>query len=230
MDFDLGAALRVNAVDVDLGERTYRVPHMDALQWVEFLDQPGLTWGDLVPGLLEDAEDLEYEMFKRDSAVTEDELVAAAREVLTAIAGVKWSIALQLVGLTLRQDIGGELILRKIRPAGMPFGAYLVACYTAGVRNMDRNDRAKFDGLISARPAGVRPEDWYDAAEAADLFMNAMGADGSFADDVIVGDDGPEPDHPIGLGDEPGDELLGVSDGPVDEAVPEAPDRLDRVD
>ena len=177
--FDLDAARAMTQIEVDLAGRAYTIPPLSALDWLDLL-LDHCTWSDIVPGLLIDAGPVEDAVL--DGAIDPDELKEAAHDALTAAAGVRWSVALNLIALADRPDLGGELVLHRVDPATVPLAGYLVACYQLALRRMTTKEQlASFELLLTTPPAGQDPEEWFDEADAADSWMAALAGQGGGA-------------------------------------------------
>lgn len=169
MDFDAAAARGLWGVDVTVAGTTQTIPPLPALDWLEALD--GGAWTDVIPGLLE-GDDLDAAFVAGE--VNMDEARAAARRVLTEVAGVKWSVAAALIGVGRHPILAGRLILAGLDLTRISLGAYVVACYSVATRDMTREQMATFDLQLAMPPAGAAPEDYYDEDEAEAHFLAAM--------------------------------------------------------
>jgi hypothetical protein len=176
IEFDLAAAHRVTAVEVDVGERTATIPPTPALGWLDVVTADGVDWSDIVPGMLADPGPVDDDLI--EGRLSREELTAAAQDAITAAAGVRWSVALALAFLANRADLGGQLVLHRVNPAEVSLGAYVVACYTVAITNMDQDKRNEFDSILNSPPPGVDMEEWWDEDEAAAGFLAAMNASG----------------------------------------------------
>lgn len=169
MQFDPAAALRCWAIDVDLGGRTYTIEARPAADWLLAVLGPRT---DIVPGLIGDPGDLDDLI--ADGTVDSDELRQAAQDAVAAASGMKWWVAEHMAQLAASTWVGREVLLSGLDPAAVSLGAYLGACYHAAARNMNQEQRTKFDLDLTQPPTGVEPEEWFDEDEAAAGFMAAL--------------------------------------------------------
>ena len=175
---DALAALKIWALDVDLGGETFEVPPRPAVDW--FLAILGETPLPLVPGLMDaEAEERITDMIL-DETITPDEVVDRSREVLTEAAGRPWWEADRLIRSSAAswQIIGGELTRLGVDLGRVSLAAALNAIYVVCVRTMDEKERNKFDIDLRLPPIGVegvKAEDLYDERAATDAFMALMG-------------------------------------------------------
>jgi hypothetical protein len=179
MEFDPAAALTTAGLDVDVAGRTYTVPAMSALDWIRLLTDPDTTWLDIVPGLLENADDLDDAMIGGEVSIAH--LRTIAQDVLSTTAGVHWLVAQRLVHLAARPQVGGELVLARLAPAAVSLGAYVLACYQVATRSMSQEQLTQFDMLLATPPAGVDGGEWYDEEAAGEGFLALMGRGQSYA-------------------------------------------------
>lgn len=150
MDVDPAASMRCWAVEVQLGGRLFEVPPLPAADW-----WPVLTSGnlgiilDFLPSTDSDAIDEMLLAGELDTtALTDAVEVAAGRSlhaaiVLAVVAKQNWAV------------ISGRLAQRGFRWDMMPLGAALDAIYAMAVENMTEENRAKFEALLDAAPAGL---------------------------------------------------------------------------
>lgn len=169
MDFDPDAR-RLAGIDVELGGVWHTIPARPAGDWIRALRN---NWTGMLLELI-DTPVLDDALF--DGNITTGELTAAARDALTAAAGVRWSVATRLIGFGQGPEAGGELILRGVDAEQVSLGTYVLACYSIATRHQDTKRRAEIDMELQLPPAGVDAEDWYDEDEAATGFLTAMGA------------------------------------------------------
>lgn len=174
MEFEGAATLRCWSIDVDLGGRTYTIPPVAADAWLLAIAEG--TWADLVPGMLEDAGEVDDAIV--DGLLDGDELRTAAHQALEAAAGCKWWIARTLAGVAMTSWVGGELQLKRIDPTRISLAAYLSAAYRATTVNMTKEQRGEFDMKLEQPPTGVAPEEWYDPAQAEANFLALMASGG----------------------------------------------------
>lgn len=179
MPGDALAALKIWALDVDLGGETFTVPARPAVDWfVAILDSE--TPLPIIPGLMGgDAEERITDLLLEDVIDTE-EIIARSRELLTAAAGRPWWEADRLIRSAGEswQIIGGELTRLGVDLGQVSLAAALNAIYVVCVRTMDEKERNKFDIDLRLPPIGVegvKPEDMYDVKAASAAFAALMG-------------------------------------------------------
>jgi hypothetical protein len=179
MAADALAALRIWALDVDLGGETFTVPPCPAGDWfLAILDED--TPLPLIPGLMDgDAEERITDLLL-DGATSAEEIVARSRELLTAAAGRPWWEADRLIRSSGASwhIIGGELTRLGVDLGRVSLAAALNAIYVICVRTMDETERNKFDIDLRLPPIGVEgvtTEEMYDERAAQDAFAALMG-------------------------------------------------------
>lgn len=174
------AALRIWAIDVDLGGDTFTVPPRPAVEWfLAILDED--TPLPLIPGLMEgDAEERVTDLLL-DGLVTAEDIAKRSRELLTAAAGRPWWEADRLIRSSGASwhIIGGELTRLGVDLSRVSLAAALNAIYVVCVRTMDEKERNKFDIDLRMPPIGVegiKPEELYDVKAAESAFMALAGS------------------------------------------------------
>lgn len=179
MPADALAALRIWALEVDLGGETFVVPARPAADWfLAILDED--TPLPLIPGLMDRGAEERIVDLLLDDLTTAEEIVTRSRELLTAAAGRPWWEADRLIrsaGASW-QVIGGELIRLGVDLDKVSLAAALNAIYVVCVRTMDEKERNKFDIDLRMAPIGVegvQPEEMYDAKAAEAAFAALMG-------------------------------------------------------
>lgn len=155
-------------VAVTVGGRRVRIPPRTAADWLL------AAWhGGGIKYLMElaDPEDVDWiSMALLDDELDLDAATAAAHEVLEMASGWRWWIAENLLlgsGAAWPQ-IGGELMLRGVRPAAVSVGQWLAAVYSVLTRNGTEKDVAAFNQKIAMPPP--------TAGEAGEQAMEEMAA------------------------------------------------------
>lgn len=177
-DFDAAlAALRVWAIEVDLGGEVYRIPPLPAAVWFTAVLSGEAV--PIVPTLLEpaDQEAVLDRMLRRE--ITRADVDRANREALGAAAGWKWWVAERLIVSAAAEwrIIGGLLQGAGLDLQRMSLGAVLSAMYAMAVTNMKREDRFAFDAQLNAPPVGYSDaREWYDESKYADAFADLLAA------------------------------------------------------
>lgn len=179
MAADALAALRIWALDVDLGGEVFTVPPRPAADWfIAIIDTE--TPLPLIPGLMDrDAEERITDMLL-DGTIDADLLVTRQRELLTAAAGRPWWEADRLIRSSAESwnIIGGELTRLGVDLGKESLASVLNAIYVICVRTMDEKERNKFDIDLRMPPIGVEgvtAEDMYDEKAASAAFAALMG-------------------------------------------------------
>lgn len=169
MHIDPEATLRCWPVAVDVGGDTYRIPALPASAWLVAVHG---TWTGIVPGMLEDADDLDDAI--ADGHVPHAECVRAARAAVEAAAGTRWWTASRLAH-TAGDTVGAELLLRGVDADRVSFAAWLLAAYRVATRHAKDVDIAQLDAQLDAPPEGLRPEEWFgDDSQTLASFGAAM--------------------------------------------------------
>lgn len=179
MAADALAALKIWALDVELGGETFTVPARPASDWfVAILDEDVPL--PLIPGLMDgDAEERIADLLL-DGEIEPDLIVTRSRELLTAAAGRPWWEADRLIRSAGESwhIIGGELTRLGVDLSAVSLAAALNAIYVVCVRTMDEKERNKFDIDLRMPPIGVEgvsAEELYDARAAESAFAALMG-------------------------------------------------------
>lgn len=179
MAADALAALKIWALDVDLGGDTFTVPPLPAVEWfLAILDEDAIL--PLIPGLMDAAAEETITDMLLSGETTADEIVKRSRELLSAAAGRPWWEADRLIrsaGASWN-IIGGELTRLGVDLAAVSLAAALNAIYVVCTRTMDEKERNKFDIDLRMPPIGVEgvtTEEMYDAKVAESAFAALMG-------------------------------------------------------
>jgi hypothetical protein len=179
VEIDPEAVIRCRPVIVTLGGADYRIAARPAVQWLRALLAMG--WPDVVPGMLDDAAgDLEalYDRLN-DGEVTASECEAAAKDAVTATAGLPWWVAVRLVHISAADPAAiGELQLSGINLETAPLGAVAAALYRIYTRDREAKDVAKFDAALMNDPPGVSAAERFDEDRAAAAFEQMFAARG----------------------------------------------------
>jgi hypothetical protein len=164
------AALRCWPIEITLGEQTYVIPPLPALDWIEAIETRDAA--AIVPGLLSPEDEAEVSEALVYGDYDDAAIIDAARDAAEAAAGMPWWEAFRLVRLALdRPEAFGHLALRGFDLERQSLGAFCVALYSQCVSGMDKKDKIKFDMTLKAVPANVLRAD-EDALSSA--FMQAI--------------------------------------------------------
>jgi len=180
MAADALAALRIWALDVELGGDTFTVPALPASEWFLAILDPDAVL-PLIPGLMDDDAEERISDMLMSGAITGDDVVARSRELLTAAAGRPWWEADRLIRSSAESwhIIGGELTRLGVDLDKVSLASALNAIYVICVRTMDEQERNKFDIDLRLPPVGVEgvsADELYDQRAAEAAFAALMGA------------------------------------------------------
>lgn len=169
------ASLRVWAIEVDLGGKTYRVPPLPAADW--FLAVLSGETGPVVPGMLDPTD--EEEIIERLVAgeLTAKDITTANRDALAAASGWKWWEAERLMVSAAHgwKMIGGLLAGAGVDLSRDGLGKVLGTMYALAVTHMKPEDRFAFDSQIQAPPIGYADtKEWFDESAYADVFADML--------------------------------------------------------
>lgn len=178
MDVAGEALIIPRPVLVELAGRDWRIPALPAATWILILLERNLA--DIVPGMVEGGDLGELYDLIAAGQVTGADCEAAARDVITAVAGCPWYAAVRLLHSAARDPAAmGELRMSGIDPVVAPLGAALVALYRIYTRDKERKDVAKIDAELAKAPPGMSAIDTrYDPTAAADAFESMFAARG----------------------------------------------------
>jgi hypothetical protein len=167
------AALKVWAIEVDLGGKTYRIEPTPAAGWfVAILREDALP---IVPGMMSVDDQVEIIDRLAFGEFGIEELTTAARDALETASGWRWWMADRMIR-SAGQDwkvVSGQLIKRGIDLSTLPLGAVLNALYAMAVETLDTSKRSQFDFDLGRPPAGALSEEEREE-EAAAMMMAAM--------------------------------------------------------
>jgi hypothetical protein len=160
VDVDPAASMRLWAIELELGGRSFDVPPLPAADWF-----PVLTSGDpsLILDLLTSGSDDLDEMLLAGE-ITRAELNQALTDAIEQVTGRSFhaSFVLATVAASQWPIVNGYLAQRGFRWDVMPIGAALDAIYALVVGNMEKDPREKFlrlldnDALTGGKPARGR--------------------------------------------------------------------------
>lgn len=179
MAVDALAALKIWALEVELGGETFMVPAQPASDWfLAILDEDAAL--PLIPGMMEEAAEVRIAEMLLDEAITIELLITRQRELLTAAAGRPWWEADRLIRSSGRDwhIIGGELTRLGVDLDKVSLAAALNSIYVICIRTMDEQERNKFDIDLRLPPIGVEgvtTEEMYDERAATAAFAALMG-------------------------------------------------------
>lgn len=170
MNADPLASMRLWAVDVEMGGRTYTIPPLPASEW----------WGVLLAGdpfeavleLIPPVESSDLDELLLDGTIAVSEMTGALTDAIEQITGRTLQAGIVLAGAAAMHwpVVNGRLARSGFRWDVMPIGAALDAIYAMIVENQDEETRAKFEALIDPEAAKQKQR-----AEARAAFAEMAG-------------------------------------------------------
>lgn len=139
------ASMRTWGAEVAFGDQTYRVPAMDAAQWLELLLAQPIDFEGLFPGLAGPQAVCEVNQMILAGQASADDLERAILDLLEAVSGRSWWVTLRLC-YSVRsnwESIGGEMARNGVHPWGMPLGYWLDAAYSTMIDLMLKGPKPK---------------------------------------------------------------------------------------
>ena len=168
MEVDPAASVRIWALELDLGGRTFDVPPLAASDWF-----PVLLSGNplLVLKMIEDGPEDELDDLLLSGQLGSNELVEALIVAVEQAAGRSFHAAFVLAQVAALQwaSVSGLLAERGFRWDEAPLGAALDAIYTIVVKHLDKDALARFERLLetpTTTPGGRRRQVNRDKAMA----------------------------------------------------------------
>jgi hypothetical protein len=150
---DPEASLRIWAVEVIIGDRTFEIPALPASVWFPVLagGQPADVL-DLIMSNPDDPDNLDD--FILTGTVTGEDLTSAISDTVEEVTGRPPHVAyiLARVAELIWPTIGGELALRGFRWDTASIGAALDAIYTVAMSRLTKEGAEKLDSVLN-RPA-----------------------------------------------------------------------------
>lgn len=148
MNVDPSASMRVWAVEIELGGRTFDVPALPAADWF-----PVLAEGDpmRVLDMIESSSDgPDLDDMILNGQVTGEEIIESLIEAIEEVAGRPFHTAVILAAFSSAQwaNIGGELARRGFRWDVMSIGAALDALYLTIVERVKSDQLPRFHALL----------------------------------------------------------------------------------
>lgn len=163
---------------VTLFKRTWTVPALTAVPWLEIIWTDPFDPDAIFPGLIDDQNlhDLIVDGLI-DGSLDPDELFDIAMEVLTEAAGYDWWFALKLA-TAVRVNwarLGGHLVLAGVDPARVTLGAWLSACLALVSEHTEPKGFATFLNELTTPPEGYgpSPEEMLQISESEFLSMQS---------------------------------------------------------
>lgn len=168
MDGDGRAALACFPVDVMLAGQSFRIGARPARAWLLLIAEE--NWLAIVPAMIDGDEILDLiDVGRLDRA----ELVAAARDAVEAVSGMRWWSACRLAkALVGGIELVGAMVLAGVDPDRISIGGYLAAAYRILIEHRDDKQRSALDAELMAAPQLPPDEDsdQYDPETAGEQF------------------------------------------------------------
>jgi hypothetical protein len=147
MDADPLASLRVAELVVPFAGIEHTIPAYPAAKWLEVLFAQPLDLEAVFPGLAGLDAELAVNTALVDGAATQEDLEQIIYEVLEAVSGRRWWVALRLC-LTVRAHwewVGGAMARSGLTPFDVPLGFWLDGAYATMVHEMASNASTEDD-------------------------------------------------------------------------------------
>ena len=177
-DVDPLASLRISKVAVDLADRRFLIPALEAAAWLEILLDEELDPESLFPGLCGPEVIIEVNDLLITEEITMKQMQEAIFDVIEAASGRKWWITLRLCA-SVRANwdrIGGELASRGVTPFGISLSYWLDGAYATILRMLAESDVrqvGRFTAQLVQPPPGLAKES-FNRDRAAEAFKAAM--------------------------------------------------------
>lgn len=161
-------------LSVRVAGRDFTIPAMAAHEWLAILMPDDLDPDDVFPGLVDgDPESVREYLFQAmmDGIVTHETVERVAFDVIEAVSGRPWWIALRLIGLASQNwSVLGVEMLTAVDVAKMSLSGWLDVLFVRMLQQFDESHVAMFLSRLELPPEDHRS----DAAEpemAEDAFM-----------------------------------------------------------
>lgn len=172
------ASLALYKVAVNLGERRYLIPALDAATWLQVLLAEEFDAEAIFPGFCGPAIISEVNQLLLGEEVTMEQMERAILDTIEAVSGRKWWITMQLCAwLRANWDrVGGELASYGVTPFGISLSYWLDGAYATSlrlIRDADPANLTPFTTWLTQPPPGRAVENFdLDRNQAA--FKAAM--------------------------------------------------------
>lgn len=180
LNVDPVSSMRSWGAQVSFAGQTYKIPAMDAAQWLELLLEESIDYEGLFPGLAGPEAVYEVNQMMLAGRADEDDLKQAILDLLEAVSGRSWWITLRLC-FSVRsnwESIGGEMARNGVHPWGMPLGYWLDAAYSTMIDLMLKGPKPKMaaDWSRAVAQAPVTEMRQLDEVANANAFLAALRA------------------------------------------------------
>jgi hypothetical protein len=149
---------------VTLGTTYLELPWRPALDWVEAVRRNPAS---LALALADEPDEAILALAAGD--LTAKALEAASFDLIERHTGMRWWVALKLVGGAADKGLLGELTLSGVDPSRVTFGQWCAATYRILTRNADAKERIKIDFDLDVPPPGY--EDAWDDGNDFDALV-----------------------------------------------------------
>lgn len=153
MEVDPAASVRIWALEIDLGGRTFDVPALPAAHWFPILLEGNPL---LVLKLIEEGpDDDELDDLLLSGQLAPDELLESLTVAIEQAAGRTFHASFVLAQVAALQwaSVSGLLAERGFDWESRPLGAALDAIYTTVVKHLDKDALARFEQLLDTPTA-----------------------------------------------------------------------------
>lgn len=156
------ASLAAWSIDISVRGQHGTIPPLSAASWLAVLMTEDVDLWDVVPGLCPELNGPLTKMLLNED-VDPDDIRKVALDVIETASGRRWWVAVRLVSIV-RQSwevVGGEMTLQGIRPAEIPFGAWLDAALLICVKGLEADKVTMFTSQLEAPPpdSGIKVQE-----------------------------------------------------------------------
>lgn len=149
------------------------IPALPAVDWITALvDGDRLNWLGIFPGLCGPGIRQSIDEGLVSGQVDIWDLVDVARDVLSAVSGREWWVAVRLIGAAANSwnVVGGEFAIRHVDAATLSLSGWLDAALHILLRAMDRKDHTMFLSQLEIPPVEIRDQ-MPEPEMSADAFL-----------------------------------------------------------
>lgn len=170
------ASLPTGDLSVDYPLGTLRVTHRIAETWLKALLDPDGGWDGLLLAVTDPQDALRLGRHLSSGAITEDDLIDIAREVLSAGAGRPWWVAVNLVAVACEcwETLSGAVARTGVSPERASFGMWLDVVWGEILRSApDERSAETLREAVTSQPIEESPDDLDDWSMSEDEFTQA---------------------------------------------------------
>ena len=153
------ASMRIWGGTVLLGDKTFRVPALDAASWLEVLLAETQDLEQIFPGFCGPEAVLDVNQMLLIGQVGPEDLEKSILDLLEEVSGRRWWITIRLCYALRRnwESAGGELARHGVTPFHVPLSYWLDAAYTTMIRLILEGQKPKiaedFTRALTTPPA-----------------------------------------------------------------------------